>query len=102
MENHRSILEEQQFMQTLTSLALKDRSANYPEIWNNKVPLKVKMLDTVKPDIPILFGHSENEALKGMYYCVWVNTHGAVSAILPNLSQLGLKPHEFEVIEWHS
>lgn len=31
-----------------------------------------------------------------------VNSHGAVSVILPNEQRLGVKPYEFEVIEWHS
>lgn len=39
--------------------------------------------------------------IQGNEYYVWVNSYGAVSAILPNGEQLGLKPDEFEVIEWH-
>ena len=32
---------------------------------------------------------------------VHVNSHGAISARLSNGKNLGLKPYEFEIIEWH-
>jgi hypothetical protein len=32
---------------------------------------------------------------------VLVNSHGAVTAILPGYHQLGLLPSEFEVVQWH-
>jgi hypothetical protein len=72
----------------------------YPEHWEGKVPLKVKMLIRVHPDMPFLC-KSDTEALEGKEYYVWVNSYGAVSAILPNEERLGLKPDEFEIIEWH-
>jgi hypothetical protein len=31
---------------------------------------------------------------------VYVNSHGAVAAILPGMQLLGLYPDEFEIVEW--
>ena len=81
------------------SPALSHQSEHYPERFKGKVPYKVKMLETVTSDLPafiqpILWAY-ENEV-----YEVWVNTHGAVSAFLTE-DMLGLKPNEFEVVEWH-
>lgn len=88
----------------LTSPALKymsDRNGpGYPAHFKGKVPLKVKMCTNVKADLPFL-ATDGIEALEGIEYYVYVNSYGAVSAILPNGEQLGLKPGEFEVTAWH-
>lgn len=90
-----------------TSIALKDRSTEtggfaYPEHWNNKVPLKVRMKQTVTGDMPMFFPDSADLiTVKGNEYYCWVNRYGALSAILPNGKRLGLKPNEFEVVEFH-
>ncbi len=64
-----------------------------------RIPKRIKMLKTVVSDFPLaprLF------AKKGAYHLVETNRHGAVSAILTDFDcqLLGLKPGEFEVIEW--
>lgn len=38
-------------------------------------------------------------AIAGEIYFAWTNAHGALSAVLPG-GNLGLKPDEFEVVEW--
>lgn len=90
-----------------TSPALKWRSDkagkfHYPHNWFDKVPLKVKMATTVTSDLlGIIPGHENIIALAHGEYFVWVNSYGAVSAILSNGEQLGLIPSEFVVTEWH-
>lgn len=89
------------------SPALKMRSNepepfSYPNKWNDRVPLKVKMKETVTSDMVMFFPHdSEMIAIGGNEYYCWVNSYGALSAILPHGERLGLKPDEFEVIEFH-
>ena len=84
--------------------ALKVQSEYYPASWHSKVPKKIKMAKTVtsssKPfysinNEPTLTAENDKE-----YEC-WVNSHGAVAAIMPDGRHLGLKPYEFEIIEWH-
>jgi hypothetical protein len=98
---------EQIIEKTLESPALKYQCDEigtfaYPARWKGKVPLKVRMLKTVTSDIPMIFPDSADmiTIAKNEYY-VNVNSYGAVSAILPNGKQLGLKPDEFEVVEFH-
>lgn len=95
----------------LTSPALEwqsDRGGrmNYPANFRGKVPLKVKVAKNVTPDLPFLkkeLGVKDDTiCLKDNEYYVWVNSYGAVSAILPNGERLGLLPSEFDVTEWHS
>jgi hypothetical protein len=94
----------------LTSPALVSQSqavgnAHYPFRYRGRVPLKVTMATHVVPDL-LEFQKELNikpttECLKDNEYYVWVNSYGAVSAILPNGVRLGLKPSEFEVSQWH-
>lgn len=63
------------------------------------VPKRVRMLETVRPDF--LFP-SENSNLVcgyGQEYEVQSNRWGAVSAVVGG-DRLGLRPTEFETIEW--
>jgi len=84
--------------------ALRMRGDSYP--FGNRVPRTVRMLNTVtadpmpvsgspyiKGDIPV--------ALIDEIFNVWTNSHGAVAAVLPNGTRLGLHPEEFEVETWH-
>lgn len=72
----------------------------YPANYRGRVPLKVKLAATVLPDLP--FVPIGTVAEKDEEYFCWVNSYGAVSAILPNGEKLGLRPGEFDVVEWHN
>lgn len=94
----------------LTSPALEWQSdrggrSNYPANYRGRVPLKVKVAKKVEPDLPWLKKElgvkDDTVCLKDNEYYVWVNSCGAVSAILPNGEMLGLLPSEFDVVEWH-
>jgi hypothetical protein len=94
----------------LTSSALKWQSnkkgrAEYPARYRGKVPLKVRLAKTVHPDLKefatLLDIKNNTVAHKDNEYYVWVNSYGAVSAILENGEKLGLLPSEFDVTEWH-
>lgn len=83
--------------------ALTYQSKHYPKHWEGNVPTRVRMAMTVRPDPLVLAINPEKEnkvCEEGREYEVTVNSHGAVSAIFPNGSTLGLKPNEFEVIAW--
>ena len=83
------------------SPALTYRSEHYPPSWNQKVPTRVRMAKTVYSDVPVFMTGGERlAALAGAEYDVWVNSQGAVTAILEDGKKLGLKPYEFEIIEW--
>jgi hypothetical protein len=104
---------EQQIIEVaMTSPALKwqsDRGGrmDYPAHYRGRVPLKVMVAKNVKPDMPMLMFKKELGikddiiCLKDQQYYVWVNSYGAVSAILPNGEKLGLLPSEFDVTKWH-
>lgn len=80
----------------------KNDRSHYPYNWFDKVPLKVKMATTVKSDLAEFIPTPKGTvALADGEYFVWVNSYGAVSAILPNGEKLGLMPSEFVVTEWH-
>jgi|688.fasta_scaffold205985_2 hypothetical protein len=87
----------------MSSPALKHLSEIYPPNRYGKVPLKIKMACTVKSDLPIFMQpKSDVVAYEGQEYFVWCNSHGAMSAILPNGEKLGIRPSECEIVEWHS
>ena len=95
----------------LTSPALKwqsDRGGrfDYPARFRGRVPLKVVVAKNVTPDLmefkKELGIKDDTICLKDNEYYVWVNSYGAVSAILTNGERLGLLPSEFDVTEWHS
>lgn len=86
----------------MISPALTYQSENYPASWKGLVPKRVQMATTVRPDFPsCLTWPDDSRCDKGEEYDVYVNSHGAVAAVLPNGKNLGLKPYEFEVVEWH-
>ena len=80
--------------------------SNYPANYRGRVPLKVKVAKNVVPDLPhfhkLLKVKDDTVCVKDNEYYVWVNSYGAVTAILPNGEKLGLLPSEFDVIEWHN
>lgn len=84
--------------------ALHKRSETYP--FGEKVPLFVLMLKTVTADpMPVLgFSTCPNGvppiALIGQRLPAWTNSHGAVAVVLQDGELLGVKPDEFEVVEW--
>lgn len=84
--------------------AMHKRSNNYP--FGERVPRTVRMLKTVTPDpmpgigLAYIKG-SVPIAIAGQSYHVWTNSHGAVSAVMPDGERLGLRPAEFEVDTWH-
>ncbi len=83
--------------------ALHEQSGIYPKGWGKKVPKSVRMKRTVCPDFP-LSAFPEN---KGMVACqeeeypCWTNSHGAVAVVFPDGRKLGVRPDEFEIIEWY-
>jgi hypothetical protein len=86
----------------MTSPALKSISENYPSNRYGKIPLKIKMSCTVKSDLPMFIDKTQGLiAFEGQEYFVWCNSHGAMSAILPNGEKLGIRPSECEIIQWH-
>lgn len=84
----------------MDSPALNFKSEHYPERYNGRVPKKVKMLKTVTPDFPFFCDKdSFLTGIKEQVFECWVNSHGAV-AIVQNGKKLGVRPSEFEVVEW--
>ncbi len=91
-------------MMAMESPALFGVSAHWPKKWD-LVPKRVLMLRTAVPDHLLAMVNPELRglaAVKGQDYPVWVNRHGAVSAVLPGDHRLGLYPTEFEVVEFHN
>lgn len=80
------------------SPALKSQSRHYPERFGKRVPRRIKMLRNVWPDMT---PRSSLVATEGVVYEAWTNSHGAVAAIIEG-DTLGVKPDEFEVVEWHN
>lgn len=84
--------------------ALAYKSQHYPKDWNGRVPKRVRMLDTVSPDTPFRLANlgivaRSPKVYSGQVVDVTVNSHGAVSATTNDV-KLGLKPAEFEVVDW--
>ena len=81
------------------SPALKEQASDYPFAWHGKVPARVLMDTTVKSELP--WERNRFIAHMGLQYDAYVNSYGAVCAILPDGEMIGLKPYEFTVLEWH-
>ena len=79
------------------SPALEHRSLLYPKRFRGRVPKRIRILTEVRSDMPIM---AAVMAMQDEEYDAWTNAHGAVSAILSDGTLLGVKPREFEVIEW--
>jgi hypothetical protein len=87
---------------SLSSPALKHQSEIYPPRYRGRVPWKIKMACTVRPDLEWLCKTRGTVAVMDEVYECWVNMHGAVAAICRNGEKLGIKPAEFDVVEWHT
>lgn len=87
---------------SLQSPALTHQSEHYPPRYRGRVPWKIKMACTVRPDLEWMFKTRGTVAVRDEVYECWVNMHGAVSAICRNGERLGVKPAEFDVVEWHA
>ena len=61
----------------------------------SKVPSKVRVINRVRGDFPF----SATTIGPGVYDCK-SNQYGAVSVVAENGYMLGLKPEEFETLEW--
>jgi hypothetical protein len=84
------------------SPALTTQSKYYPANYRGRVPKKIKMAKTLYPDLPWMPGIKPGTMLElNMVYDCWVNSHGAVAGWCDNGEKLGVKPGEFDVVEWH-
>lgn len=85
--------------------ALSFRSEHYPSRFEGRVPRRVRIVAPhVMPDYPIALLAAEYRGLVARFgdeFDAWTNSHGAVAIIFPDGRQLGVKPDEFEVIEWY-
>ena len=63
--------------------------------------MKIKMLETVRPDFPffIVGVHLDTMLIYGEVYEATPNKYGAVCGICKNGKKLGVKPGEFEIVE---
>lgn len=73
----------------------------YPSYFNGRIPLMVRMNTTVQSELPFPLCLDVPVCLFNKTYYVQVNSYGALSAIHDDGTTLGLKPGEFEIIEWH-
>jgi hypothetical protein len=80
--------------------ALHARLKGYP--FGDRIPSKIKMRRTVISDFPMFLrpGEAALLAIGSETYDAWTNSYGAVAAVMPNGKTLGVKPDEFEVVEW--
>lgn len=85
------------------SPALTHQSKGYPANYRGRVPKKIRMAKTLYPDevCGISLGKPGTMLeLDQVYFC-WVNSHGAVAGWCDNGEKLGVKPGEFDVVEWY-
>ncbi len=80
--------------------ALHEQSEHYPARFKGRVPQRIFMLRTIYPECP--GAKPGTVARRDGEYDAWTNKHGAVCAVCDNGEHLGVKPDEFDVIEWHN
>lgn len=81
--------------------ALHFISDGYPPNFRGRVPRKIRMAKTVRPDWQM--AHQSGVVLEmDREYYAWTNSNGAVCGICDNGKRLGVKPFEYDVIEWHN
>jgi hypothetical protein len=86
------------------SPALSKQSELYPQRYEGRVPLRVRLTKTVTADVmpyPLCLTQDHLAMVIGQEVSVWVNSHGAVAGIDAEGRCLGLKPDEFEVVQFH-
>ena len=86
-------------MEKIDCPALRVKTDTYP--FGNKVPARIKMLATVEPSKSPMLRYTCIKAIKDEVYNCWTNSHGAVCVVFENGQKLGVKRHQFEVVEWH-
>lgn len=80
--------------------ALHKRAIDKGYPFGDRVPKIIRMSQTVTSDLAFLLPNSEHVAVVGAAYPAWTNSYGAVAAVFPDGEKLGVKPGEFEVVEW--
>lgn len=70
--------------------------ASFPSRFYGRVPKVIMMKCDVRSEVP----GERLTARDGLSYLAWTNKYGAVSAIFPNGQILGVKPAEFDVVEF--
>lgn len=85
-------------------IALHTRSKHWPERFGNRIPLRIKMNMTVRPDFAFILPPEKRGMIliQNEIYIATANSHGAVCGICECGHELGVKPDEFEVEEWYS
>ena len=87
------------------SAAIKAQSKNYPARFQGRVPVRIKMRMTVRPDdlCYLIPGYVKAGTVlcQNEVYEATTNSHGAVSGICANGFVLGVKPDEFDVVDWY-
>jgi hypothetical protein len=91
------------------SPALKFRTFLYPAAWNGQVPMRVRMIRTVRSYGPLtnhqwwVGGRSRAAivAIEGYEFDCWTGSSGEIAILFLTGEVLVLKPDEFTVIEWH-
>ena len=84
------------------TLRERHHADGYP--FGDRVPKTIRMTQSVHTDVVPGIGFVSNDplfALDGKTYPAWTNSYGAVAIVFPGGKKLGVKPNEFEVIEWH-
>lgn len=90
-----------QLLTPFGSPALSVRSPAYPQRWEGKVPLRVVMVEKACCLRMWVGKIKQPTALQGTIFDVWVDWNGSVLALFESGEVMGLRPHEYRVVEWH-
>lgn len=86
--------------------AMQKRCVDQGYPFGDRVPKRVRMLCTVTSDflpgtmISVAVG-DPLVAVNQQTFPAWTNSYGAVAVHMPDGRKLGVKPDEFEVVDWH-
>ncbi len=83
--------------------ALQNQSEHYPESFGGRVPKRIRMLRTVTVvwQLAMLQPDQDGFVERSEVYEATTNVYGAVSAYSRTGQPVGVKPDEFEVVEWY-